>query len=717
MRPLEVPSDKDYSVVEVQFFHHAEISADGENVLVCTRDQKPVPTRVLQLGPGDYCRLAFQTLGPQKSYELFYGGEPPGEEVPEWTSQDGLLLETRQYKDCNLNSLQSVRQAFESAKPIGSGYVENVGHSHNPFSLQDQPFLSRYSGTLRIPSAGTYGFLTSSQDASFLLIDGKEVVAAPGRHGPLHRATPGTRKDIQLAQGPHKFEYYHAATGPQAMMVAAWEVSPKDPKPQPSAIPSAYFHTEKIGRVQAGQVTMRTTRLAPDFVVNVAGDVPLPDNDLPLVGVKFIDFSPRALTMKAKMQWEFGDGQISEEANPFHVYLRPGMYTVTLSVKRSPRTLSTTNRMYIGRAKIFKQDEAHELDQYLPVLETYDPKTLDAVSLRQLVLAYQSKAQRVLSPEDPGETEEAAEDQAEPGPEALREKAEARKAEAQQHVAAAVEAGKVAFLGESAAEGDAALVELARLVAPMARCEVGDSLLAAKIWHGAATRVSDPVLKAECETCSADIAVNDLVNQKAAKMLLDAASNHLQRDTGVLASRLKRVLGDYYALTGDGQAARQAYGKAEQILATERTHIQRTAWQGAHARSTEQFIKAGELDRAARQIHAWEDEFPSDKIGGYLTLLHARYWAGRAMYDPAVALAEQLVATNPESPYVDQVLLLAAECDQKRDRVDRALATLHSILTDYPGSPLVPEVKERIAELESAEAEAPKRPAGRGDAS
>jgi PKD repeat protein len=715
MRPVEIPADKDYSVAEVQFFHHGEISADGKNVLAFTRDQKPMPTRVLQLGPGDYCRLAFQTIEGQKSYELFYGGEPPPDAIPPWTSQDGLLLETRQYKDCNLNSVQSVREAFQSAKPIGAGYVPNVQHSHNPFSLKAEPFLSRYSGMLRIPSQGTYGFLTSSQDASFLLVDDKVVVEAPGRHGPLRRATRGTRKDIQLAAGPHKFEYYHAATGPQATMVAAWEVSPKDPKPQPSAIPSEHFRTQMVGQVQAGRVTMRTVKTVPDFLVNIMGEVPLPDNDLPLLGVQFLDLSPRGAAMQGKIEWHFGDGQTSEEAKPFHVYLRPDLYSVTCSVKRGGRTVETTNRIYIGRPKIFKAAEAHKLEQYLPVLETYNPATLDSASLLQFVLTYEFMVERALSPEAPEKKDEgsSAGTEAEPDPEAAKQEQEARKARARQYIEAAVEAGKVAFLGHSAAEGDQELVELARSVAPMARDDVGDSLLAARIWHGAAGRIADTNLKAECEAASADIAVNELVNQKAAKTLLDAASSHLQREDGPVASRLQRVWGDYYAMTGDGEKARQAYLKAEAILTVGKTHIERIAWQGAHARSTEQFIKTGELDRAARQIHAWENEFPAEKIGGYLTLMHARYWAGREMYDQAVAMAEQLTTVNPGSPYADRILLLAAECEVKRDRLDRALATLHSILTDYPGSPLVPEVKEKIATLESGESQKPKSRSGR----
>ena len=71
------------------------------------------------------------------------------------------------------------------------------------------------------------------------------------------------------------------------------------------------------------------------------------------------------------------------------------------------------------------------------------------------------------------------------------------------------------------------------------------------------------------------------------------------------------------------------------------------------------------------------------------------------MYDQAIAQAEQLQAVSPDSPYIDQVLLLAANCEVKRGRTDRALATLHSLKNDYPGSPLIPDVEKRIASLEA----------------
>jgi len=718
LRKVDVPSDAKYSVVVTQFFHHGEIAPDGRNVVVLTQDGKPVPTRVLQLGPGDYCRLAFETLAAQRHYEIYYGGDSPAEgEAPPWTNTAGLLLETRRYRECNLNSLESVRGAFESSERIGCDYVDNVQHSYNPLSLKPEPFLSYYSGYLHVPSVGTYGFLTSSQDCSFLLIDGKLVVDAPGRHAPARRAMPGTRKDVRLTAGAHKFEYYHAAAGPEALMVAAWEMAPKDPKPAPQPIPSEAFRSGAVGRVETQSLTTRTERIVPDFLVGIAGDVPLPDNEDALIGVKFLDTSPRALTLKSRIEWDFGDGQRAEVPDPVHVYLHPGVYAVSLTVHRGGKPFSMTNRVNIDRPVLTAKDKLHELEDYLPIISTYDPKALDARGLCQLVLAYQWKADKILADPEPSEGEEDETPQTEPPPESgdatkARQQWEARRLEAAKYVAAAVAAGKTPFLEEPAtgqsvdAARDAQLIRLARLVGPMARNQLGESRLAGQIWHGASRKISDDVLKSECEMEASDVALGDLINPSAAKALLEAATAHLGQNKdkeGPLASRLKRVWGDYHAISGDGDAARKAYLEAEAVLGDTRTHIERAAWQGAHSRSTEEFLRSGQWDRAAAQLHTWQNEFPADKIGGYLTLLYARYWAGRGQYDQVVSLSDQLLAVNPDSPYIDHLLLLAADSEVKRKRPDRALATLHSLLKDYPGSPLVPVVRENIAALEAAE--------------
>jgi hypothetical protein len=72
-----------------------------------------------------------------------------------------------------------------------------------------------------IEQAGEYTFYTASTDASFILIDGREVVSWPGRHS-VHRGLRGEFSgQIMLTAGIHKFEYFHANQQWQYFAIAA----------------------------------------------------------------------------------------------------------------------------------------------------------------------------------------------------------------------------------------------------------------------------------------------------------------------------------------------------------------------------------------------------------------------------------------------------------------------------------------------------------------
>jgi len=450
---------------------------------------------------------------------------------------------------------------------------------------------------------------------------------------------------------------------------------------------------------------MKDAKLFPDFSVTIRGDVPLPDNDQPLIGVEFKDMSPSTLTGGGQARWDFGDGQTSQENNPFHVYLQPGLYTVKLTTaRRTAKPLEMVNRIYIDRPVTTRRDEKNlpKLADYLPILETYDARKLNAASLRQLVLVYQFQADQAASafettqPSNPEEGSRSA--SATLSPEQVAKMREA----VRPWIEKAVKAGQAPFLADSPVSEDADLYGLVQVVGPMARDQLGDSALAQRIWQGAAAKIKTPALQGHCLLEAADIAITDLVQPDKAKPLLTAAEKLLaETKTGLSASRLQTVWGDYYAATGQGAKARQAYAKAEELLGTYKAHTERTAWMGAHSRSTEEFLKTGQLERAVAQIRQWQQDFPTEKLAGYLHLLYARYWAARRMFDQVIGLNEQLQNAAPDAPYADQLLLLCAECDWTRGQPDRAIATLKDLLNKYPGSPLVPTAKDMIQRIQS----------------
>ena len=675
LREVAVPAGKTYTVLVTEFFTHGELRPDGRNLIVATRGQQIAPFRVLQVGPGDFCRVAILLVAGQREYDILYGGEPlPEGAVPAWTNRDGLLMETRQYKKCDASRLESVQAAFTAAKPIGADYVEALFHSHNPFTLVSGPFLTHYVGHMNVASTGKYGFFTGAVDCGYLLIDDKLVTS---RRGMLRQARPETRSVVQLTAGRHQVDYYHVAAGSQAMISAAWEVEPQGEKPAPTAIPADVWRTPFIARALASPVVGRVVRMPPDFLARIEGSAPLPDNDVPLVRVFFKNTTPRGLLSKARVRWEFGDGQTSEETDAAHVFLRPGMVSVKLTVSHPQRTVETVNRLYVDRPFESRFTKVHTLDDYLPQIVGYNPRTLDASSLRQLALALEAKAAATAAPQ-----------------------------EALAWIGKAVERGKAAFLDAPTAGSDADLVKLARLVGVMARDRLGQSQLAFDIWRGASRRIRSPEFKAECAAQAADAALCDLLKPDLAKPLLNEAVKYYDGGkTGVTAGSVRRIAGDLAAAGGDGKSARKAYFEAEKIRNSHRNRIEQTAWRGAYNRSVEDYLKTRQFDRAIAEIRVWQQDYPTDKIDGQLTMMYAHYWAGLARYDQAIALCEQLLTVNPDSPYADSMLQLAASCASQGGQSAKAIALLHSLVKDYPGSPLAPAAKETIAKMESGVAQ------------
>ena len=359
-----------------------------------------------------------------------------------------------------------------------------------------------------------------------------------------------------------------------------------------------------------------------------------------------------------------------------------------------------------SRSNVLRLNDEKKLNDYLRVLETYDPQTLDLASLKQMVLAYQAKADALLaSPEsaEPTSGQNSPEQPAAPS-KRRREPSDTRKSQALKYLSSAVQAGKVAFAEDSPLKGD----EGADPIGPLHRTD--GSRHAGRLVAGGddlarrARKIASPELRRVPRRDRRHRRQRHGQHLGGQAALGGGHQGAGGRSLGPIANRFFRVWGDYYALTGDGKSARKAYNEAEAAMSTRKTYAERTAWQGADGRSTEQFLKTREFDRAIAQIRRWQDEFPADKITGYVTLMYARYWTGREKYEQALALAGQLSAVNADSPYIDQIQILASECHAAMGSPDKAIATLDSMIKTYPGSPLIPKVKERIAKLKSPRA-------------
>ena len=75
-RKVQIPEGAPIpEIVMTEFFTHGELGEGAKGLAVLDSRLNTVPWRVLQVGPGDFCRIAFQTVPKERYYRICYGGD------------------------------------------------------------------------------------------------------------------------------------------------------------------------------------------------------------------------------------------------------------------------------------------------------------------------------------------------------------------------------------------------------------------------------------------------------------------------------------------------------------------------------------------------------------------------------------------------------------------------------------------------------------------
>lgn len=128
----------------------------------------------------------------------------------------------------------------------------------NPFGPSEY-YIAVYWGNFYAPETGTYGFATDSDDASFLLVDGKLIAEYPGNHAAAGNWSH--KGEIFLQKGVHTITYYFQEWEIINVARAAWrlpsgadfEIIPKeffDPKVYPDLLKSPKKELERYAKVE-----------------------------------------------------------------------------------------------------------------------------------------------------------------------------------------------------------------------------------------------------------------------------------------------------------------------------------------------------------------------------------------------------------------------------------------------------------------------------------
>jgi tetratricopeptide (TPR) repeat protein len=617
-----------------------KIRPDAGDIRVLTGAGQQASHRVLMVGPGDRVRVAFAIRRGASRYWLYFGNADAKAPTP-LEIRRGVLLETWINPGSVTRTLRQAERILARAGPLlGRDFIDRIFLGHNLFGPQTR-IASVFTGFLIVRNTGEHVFSTSSQDASFLTIDGKLVLDNGGIHPPL-RVAAKTAK-LNLTKGLHELKLYHLCRGGSPVAVVAWK-APGDRRIWP--IPSGSFAPVVVAK--PGIMERYGRAAQADFLIAHAGETFMAER-------YFQRYTFDALTAgvgKPTFHWDFGDGQTSTDRRVDHVYLADGTYAVTLTVAIGGAQLQRVNRLNVTRpwARVTSR-KIDPLVDYAKLVATYDFGKLDSGHVGFGI--------------------------------ALMERAKMSKA--------------ILRAGDSLVKRDsapAAALSAAMPIYAETLVAAGEPDRATAALLKGAEMTQDPAVRAKLSSLAGEIALATGDGDRAMAIFTQTLKKFSALTTGEPIRRARIGIGDVWRIRGDYDKARAAYKSAPALSKDgfERQAVKR----GDLARHAEDYTRRRLYDDAAKALAKWEYEFPLEKIEGYSSLIRVRLELARRRYNKAAEEVEILVRVNPRSNYAPELLMLAAEAYRQLGKRDVARATLQRIVTGYPESPLAAEAAKKI---------------------
>jgi tetratricopeptide (TPR) repeat protein len=629
-----------------------KVRGDGSDLRVTTSDGRPVAHRVLTVGPGDRVRLAFATRPPVRHYHVYSGlrEEVDADSIPQGPDtlaiRRGVLLESWAYRRGGANGLQQARGTIERSKELlGRSMRDRIFLGHNPFG-PGNAVAARFTGWLNCPSAGEYTFALTSRNATFLLIDGKAVVANPGWHGPQRR--PRHTGSLRLTEGIHEITVLHVnPTGPP-QVVAAWR--PPGGRRIVPIPPAAYA---PFARAEPGPLDEYGKDVQADFLYDHGGEAFVTNRYYQRYAFRGLAGGSAGV---ARFEWDFGDGQRATGREVEHVYLTSGMHTVTCRIRTAGGVIERTNRLFVSRNwDRASERELEPVAAYGRIVSGYDFAKLSGAANAEAVL--------LLGGAELGE--------------AMLSAGEAL-------------AGRESLRARQVGEAMIPYVE-ALVSADRSARAAGDLLsIAEASVH--------PDVSARAMVRAGRILLDELGRTTdALSVFRTCVKTYAARTTDAAIRDARIGIGDVWRAGGDADKARAAYREAGAELP--RRMRTRALARGDFARHVEFYTRQGKVDDARDQLAAWARALPGDQLDGYWSWLKVGMEIKARRPADAVREADILLRVNPASNYAPRLLLAKAEACRMLSRPDAARQALRMLIEDYGESELVAEARERLSAL------------------
>jgi tetratricopeptide (TPR) repeat protein len=303
--------------------------------------------KVIWAAENEPIKLFFDSSRRERTCHLYFSTNAPTESV-EWEPRAGIILETRERLDSPMTSLDQMRQIWMKSPGIfGRSRVSRIFdgiHHHGP----SQNYVARYLGYFSIAHAGDYMFATVSENASFLLIDGRSVAEWPGWHDVSGGLRGERHGSVSLGIGTHSIDYFRVQANLNSTAEVAWrppgkdrfEVMPANVFVPVSAFHSVdwtaaparkdctYFEWEMLEHTTAGETTLVTA-----------------------------EFRPVPSGPEWSYRWTFDD-QVTVMTNVArHTFLRAGVHAVRLDVMDKNHSILPTEQKVLVHPRWLQQEE------------------------------------------------------------------------------------------------------------------------------------------------------------------------------------------------------------------------------------------------------------------------------------------------------------------------------------------------------------------------
>ena len=243
---------------------------------------------------------------------------PPGLE-----HRSGLRHLTRSYDGREVTAAAQFEDLWKNAPFQGGRFEEQIYSAFNPFGPNTNT-LHRYDGFLIVAKGGLSHFCVASTDASFLFIDGREIVGWPGKHAIKEGLDGSKRGGLQLEPGTHRLTFLHANSGNDSFALVAMIL----PGEQRHFIigPEAFT---RAAYAFVGPLTSKDGKREADFIWDNHYMVTLRNQSLHEI---LFEATPIKDDPAATFAWDFGDGTRGSGMKTNHLYFAQGETPVTLTV-------------------------------------------------------------------------------------------------------------------------------------------------------------------------------------------------------------------------------------------------------------------------------------------------------------------------------------------------------------------------------------------------